>query len=90
MRRSSVAENGSRFDDRLGHSELRNNSGQWFLASSLLAKSETLLDNAAVENTREMLSRGRSPTHWLTLFAIVVLVSESVLYHRRKVGLAHG
>jgi hypothetical protein len=73
-------------DDRLGYAELSNASGRWLIGSSLLAESETLLDNKAAANTGEALSRGRSPTQWLTLLAIVVLTVESVLYHRRKVG----
>lgn len=73
-------------DDRLGYSELTNDAGRWFVGSSLLAASETLLDNRAATATDQQLSRGRSPTHWLTLLAIVVLAVESVLYDRRKVG----
>jgi hypothetical protein len=73
-------------DDRLGFSELSNASGRWLLGSSLLAESETLLDNHPTKNTCETLSRGHSPTYWLALLAVVVLVGESALYHRRKVG----
>jgi hypothetical protein len=73
-------------DDRLGCSELSNASGQWYVGSSLLAESETLFDNKSAVNTSEALSRGRSPTQWLTILAIVALAAESVLYHRRKVG----
>jgi hypothetical protein len=73
-------------DDQLGYSELSNASGHWFVGSSLLAETETLLDNKEASSTSESISRGRSPTQWLTLLAIVVLASESVLYHRRKVG----
>ena len=73
-------------DDRLGYSELSNSAGQWFVGASLLAPSETLLDNKAAESTGEALSRGRSPTQWLTLLAIAILATESLLYHRRKVG----
>jgi hypothetical protein len=73
-------------DDRLGYSELSNASGRWFVSSSLLAETETLLDNKATASTSEALSRGRSPTHWLLVLAVVVLAGESVLYHRRKVG----
>lgn len=72
--------------DRLGYSELSNNSGKWFLGCSLLSASETLLNNKEAVSTNEAISRGRSPTQWLTLLAIVVLVTESILYHRRKVG----
>jgi hypothetical protein len=73
-------------DDRLGYSELSNSTGQWFVGSSLLAEPETLLDNKAAVSAGEALSRGRSPTQWLTLLAIAILATESVLYHRRKVG----
>ena len=73
-------------DDRLGYSELRNASGRWSVGSSLLAESETLLDNKGAAGASAALSRGRSPAQWLTLLAIVVLAAESVLYHRRKVG----
>jgi len=73
-------------DDRLGFSELSNASGRWFVGSSLLAESETLLDRQADANESDALSRGRSPTQWLTFLAIAVLAVESVLYHRRKVG----
>jgi hypothetical protein len=72
--------------DRLGYAELKNASGQWFVGSSLLAESETLLDHQAAAGVGEALSRGRSPTWWLALLAIGVLTVESVLYHRRKVG----
>lgn len=73
-------------DDRLGYSELRNDSGRWFVSSSLLTASETLLNDKDTVGNAEPLSRGRSPGQWLTLLAIVGLVFESVLYHRRKVG----
>lgn len=72
--------------DRLGYSELSNPRGRWSIGSSLLAQRETLLNNQDAASTDKALSRGRSPTHWLTLLAIVVLAGESVLYHRRKVG----
>ncbi|MEN6556994.1 MAG: VWA domain-containing protein [Thermoguttaceae bacterium] len=73
-------------DDRLGYSELKNIVGRWWLGNSLLASSETLLDHPATAVLGEPLSRGRSPTWWLTLFAVLALTVESVLYHRRKVG----
>lgn len=73
-------------DDRLGYSELRNDSGQWPIGVSLLAASETMLDSDSSAGTTEPLSRGRSPAHWLAILAIVVLATESILYDRRKVG----
>jgi hypothetical protein len=32
------------------------------------------------------LQGGLPPAYWLTIAAIVLLTTESVLYHRRKVG----
>ena len=72
--------------DRLGYSQLSNHTGRWTLGCSLLSTSETMLNNKEAESTNEALSRGRSPAQWFTFLAIVVLVAESVLYHRRKVG----
>lgn len=73
-------------DDRLGYSQLSNGSGRWFVSSSLLSAEESLLDNKSAASTTKPLNRGRSPTQWLTLMAIAVLLGESLLYHRRKVG----
>ena len=76
----------ARLGDRLGFYELKNPSGRWFVSSSLMAEAETLLDGGDASGNAEALSRGRSPGQWLTMLAIVGLVLESVLYHRRKVG----
>ncbi len=70
----------------LGFYELNNKSGDWLVACSLLSASESLLDNAKVEDTSKPIRRGYAPAHLLTLLAILVLTIESLLYHRRKVG----
>lgn len=68
--------------ERLGFYQL----GDWPLASSLVTTQESLLDNSAVEATAGPVSRGHAPAYWLVLLAVIVLVVESILYHRRKVG----
>lgn len=79
---------GNQFDlPRLtGFYELRNTSGAWPMSVSLLSADETLLDAALAKDNRRPISQGQSPARWLTVLAIVVLTSESLLYHRRKVG----
>jgi hypothetical protein len=72
--------------DRLGFYSLENQSGKHMIGASLFSADESLLNNSAATNKHDALSRGRSPAAWLTIFAIVALVTESVLYHRRKVG----
>ncbi|MEM7011993.1 MAG: BatA and WFA domain-containing protein [Verrucomicrobiota bacterium] len=68
--------------ERLGFYQL----GDWPLATSLVTAQESLLDNSAVEATADPVSRGHAPAYWLVLLAVIVLVVESILYHRRKVG----
>jgi len=70
----------------LGFYKLQNAAGRWQLAASLLSEQESLLAGGAAKDSRQPISRGRSPVRWLTLLAIVVLTGESILYHRRKVG----
>ncbi|MEM7384726.1 MAG: BatA and WFA domain-containing protein [Verrucomicrobiota bacterium] len=70
----------------LGFHELTNQAGRWLIGCSLLAPAESLLDNSGVTATAEPLSKGFSPALLLTIFAILILVLESLLYHRRKVG----
>lgn len=72
--------------NELGFYTLENPSGKYVVGESLLADSETLLNNEASQSSNEPISRGQSPAGWLTVLAIVALTAESVLYHRRKVG----
>ncbi len=69
-----------------GFYALENTSGKWNAAAALLNTDESLLDNAKVPNTALSLAQGIPPAVLFTLLAILVLVAESLLYHRRKVG----
>jgi hypothetical protein len=69
-----------------GFYQLRNKSGEWFAAVNLLSPGESLLDNAPVQSSMGPIASGLPPYLILTVTAIVVLILESLLYHRRKVG----
>lgn len=69
----------------LGFYEMKNESGTWPVASSLISQTESLL-SSAIADTSQPISRGRAPAHWLLLFAALVFTLESILYHRRKLG----
>ncbi|HRQ87412.1 MAG TPA: VWA domain-containing protein [Bacteroidia bacterium] len=72
--------------ERLGFYEFENASGRWTVGSTLATRAESLLDNAAVAGSVRSLARGYAPATWLLAAAIVLLVGESMLYHRRKAG----
>ncbi len=69
-----------------GFYQLENAAGKWLVSCSLLSSAETLLDDSESTDNHQPVDRGNSPAAWLTLLAIVLIVVESVLYHRRKVG----
>ena len=69
-----------------GFVEIENRAGSWLIACSLLAPSETLLDNSAVVDTSQPIRRGLPPWVWLIIAAVVLVTLEELLYHRRKVG----
>lgn len=61
-------------------------AGDWTLAASLVAPQESRTDQKTVVENAKPLASGESPSYWLLVLAIGVLVGESILYHRRKVG----
>jgi hypothetical protein len=69
-----------------GFCEFVNGAGRWLIACSLMSVEETLLDNSEASDTSKAISRGTLPGILLTAFAIILLIIESMLYHRRKVG----
>jgi hypothetical protein len=69
-----------------GFYTLRNPGGEWQAAVSLLAAPESLLDNSALQSNLRPIAQGMPPYLLLTLLGVAVLVVESLLYHRRKVG----
>ena len=60
-----------------------NNS--WTFGAALLSSPDSQLQSISVESHRDLAS-GWPPSLWLLVAAIIVLILESILYHRRKVG----
>ena len=69
-----------------GFYQLRNGSGEWLAAVNLLSPGESLLNNESTLTTLAPIAKGLPPYLLLTIIAIVVLILESLLYHRRRVG----
>jgi hypothetical protein len=53
---------------------------------ALLDAHESLLNGSGPAGNAEPVAQGLPPAFWLIILAIVVLVAESLLYHRRKAG----
>lgn len=70
----------------VGHYEVDNDGGNWTLGCSLIDLGETLVNNDQIKDTSLPINKGFSPASWLTLLALLVIVAESILYQRRKVG----
>lgn len=69
-----------------GFVNFEHHTDQWLLGANLFAPAETLLNNREVIDTHRPLSLGRRPALALTLAGAGLLLLESLLYHRRKVG----
>ena len=69
-----------------GFYNLKSSKIESTIAASLISPPDSLLDNSGFQASAKPVSSGRSPAYWLTLLAILLLVLESILYHRRKVG----
>lgn len=72
--------------ESLGFYRFENAAGIWTVGSTLATRAESLLDNTAAVGSGRPLARGYAPATWLLVAAILVLVGESILYHRRKAG----
>lgn len=72
--------------ESLGFYQLANDQQQWLLSSSLLSAEESMLNAEDIKETAQPIAQGSAPAHGLTLFAILLLTVESLLYYRRKVG----
>jgi hypothetical protein len=85
---SSVTSDARRFGplESPGFYTLQNQAGEWLAAVNLLSPSESFLDNSPVSSSLAPIASGLPPYLILTILAILVLIIESLLYHRRKVG----
>ena len=61
---------------------------EWEFGVSMFQREETLLGAGREVSSKKVrnLASGFPLAWWLTVFAMLVLVAESVLYHRCKVG----
>ncbi len=60
-------------------------SEKWQIGTGLLNKSQTMINND-IKETSLAINRGMPPGFLLSVLALIVLVTECLLYHRRKVG----
>jgi hypothetical protein len=79
---------GKRFAEfsELGFYQLEAGRTRDSISCSLLSTEESLLARSDESPDLTSLPSGVAPAYWLTVAAIVVLTTESILYHRRKVG----
>ncbi|GAA5496772.1 hypothetical protein Rhal01_02957 [Rubritalea halochordaticola] len=66
--------------------QLKTSKQDFQLAASLLATDESMQVNKLSEKVSEQASVPLSPSFWLIVIAILLILLESLLYHRRKVG----
>ena len=70
----------------LGYYTFSSSSGKLQIGTGLFDKSETLINNEDVRDTSLAINRGASPSVLLSVLALLVLITEGMLYQRRKVG----
>ncbi|WP_395745806.1 VWA domain-containing protein [Prosthecobacter sp.] len=61
-------------------------TGEWTFGASLVSPEESLLKNDTLKESVKPIASGEAPSYWLLVLALGVLVGESILYDRRKVG----
>ena len=69
-----------------GLHKVSSNGRERSFGASLLSAPETLLDKSGPPPSQKPLARGRQLSWWLLFFALVIVATESILYHRRKLG----
>lgn len=70
----------------LGFHQWNRGAQVWIAGCSLLDANESLLQPSDLQENIEPLTRRWSPAFWLTMMAILVVMAESMLYHRRWLG----
>ena len=69
----------------LGFYGFKNEHRAWSVGTGVYAAAETLVNSESLDTSRP-INRGWAPGVWLSVLALAVLVTECLLYHRRKVG----
>lgn len=70
----------------IGFYKATSNKKTEFLGVALLNHTESFLDNSTVKSTTKPLETGYPISDILLILAIILVLTECVLYHRRKVG----
>ena len=82
----AVEQNRTEPFETCGFYELQTGSDHWWTAASLLSPDESRLWDDQIADSLQPIAHGNPPAYWLITVALVLILLESVLYHRRKVG----
>ncbi len=69
----------------LGYYSFSGVSERWQIGTGLFNKSQTMINND-INETALAINRGIPPSFLFSILALIILVTECLLYHRRKVG----
>jgi hypothetical protein len=69
-----------------GHYQLSGGDDERTIGVSLIDSAESAITTTAGRERLRPISRGEPPATWLTLLAVLTLVGECLLYHRRMAG----
>jgi hypothetical protein len=83
---SGTGSEGSASLDRRGFYQVTNKGVAVPFGGALMDRAETLLDGSGPQANAQPVAAGYPLAMWLIALAAVVLVVESMLYHRRKAG----
>jgi hypothetical protein len=72
--------------DQRGHYQIERAGLFASFGGGLLDEAESLLDSSGPAASAKPVAQGHPVAFWLLILAIFLLVSESLLYHRRKAG----
>ena len=70
----------------VGHYFARTPGGSRWFGGALFERAETLLDGSGPADSGSTVERGYPPAFWLLAVAIALMLTEFLLYHRRKAG----
>lgn len=72
--------------DRRGHYQVERAGIVTPFGGALLDEAETRLDGGGPAASAQAVAQGQPVAFWLLIVALIVLITESLLYHRRKAG----
>lgn len=72
--------------ENLGHYRAETPAGARWFGGALFERAETVLDGSGPADSGVAIERGYPPAFWLLFVALLLLLVEFFLYHRRKAG----